>query len=104
MNLWMLVIGGALLWTIGDIFIKYWLTNQKPSFFIIGIAIWTIGLLFLAYSFRFKNMAVASTMMVILNSIFLIFVSWLFFKEQISLIQLLGIILGLIGLYLLEIG
>jgi spermidine export protein MdtJ len=104
MNLWFYIIAGATIWTIGDIFMKYWMENHKFSFFLIGLLIWTVGLICLAYSFKFKHMAVASTMMITLNSVILILVLWIFFKEQLTLTQMVGIALGIVTLYILEIG
>lgn len=97
-----LIIAGAAIWTVGDIFMKFWIANNKLSYAVIGILIWTVGLLFLAQSFRYKNMAVASTMMVAVNSILLVAISWFYFKEQLTMTQLVGITFGLVGLFLLE--
>ena len=104
MSLWPIVIIGAIIWTIGDIFIKYWVEGSKSWHWVIGILIWTVGLMFLAQSFHYKNMAVAGILMVTLNSIFLVIISWVLFKESLSFVQIGGIGICLVGLYLLEIG
>lgn len=104
MNLWLYIIGGALIWTLGDFFMKYWLENQKWTLFGAGIFVWTIGLIFLAFSFKYKHMAVASIMMISLNSILLVALLWIFFKEQLTVTQIAGIVFCLAGLYLLEVS
>ena len=103
MNLWVFIIAGAILWTVGDIFMQFWLDNHKMSLMIIGLILWTVGLVFLAHSFRFKHMAIASTLMMTVNSIFIILILWVFFKEPLTLTQIIGITFGLISLTLLEI-
>jgi multidrug transporter EmrE-like cation transporter len=104
MNLWFYIIAGALIWTIGDIFIKYWVENNQLLHWGIGIIIWTVGLVFLAQSFHYKHMAIASIMMMTVNSIFIIIVSWILFKETVSLAQMGGIAVCIAGLYLLEVS
>jgi len=63
-----------------------------------------IGLLFLAQSFKYKNIAVASTIFVIVNVITLSIVSWLYFKETLTPFQIIGIILGLSSIIFLELA
>lgn len=99
--LW-LVIVGAIIWTIGDVIMQRWLDSQNNLYKVLGILIWGVGLFFLAETFKYKQMAVASTMMVALNSVLLVLVTWLFFKQQLTLTQIVGILFGLVGLFLLE--
>jgi len=98
-----LFIGGCVL-TIGDIFMKKWVINNNFFIFITGLAIYLVGLIFLAYSFKFKNIAVASTIFVICNVITLSIISWLYFKEALTPLQIVGIILGLSSILFLELG
>jgi len=99
----LLFIGGSVL-TIGDIVMKKWVANNSVSFFVIGLAIYLIGLMFLVYSFKYKNIAVASTIFVIFNVITLSIVSWFYFKEALTPFQLVGIALGLISIVFLELA
>ena len=99
-----LIVVGAAIWTVGDIFIRAWVDNHKMWCWGVGIAIWAVGLLLLAESGKYKHLAVASTMMVIVNTIAFVIISWLFFKDQLNLGQVLGIVLGMIGLFLLEVS
>ncbi|MFA6324664.1 MAG: SMR family transporter [Candidatus Paceibacterota bacterium] len=93
---------GGIILTIGDIFFKYWTKNPKISFYIIGIIIYLVGLMFLVQSFKTQNIAVASAIFVIINIITLGIVSWIFFKEPLSITQIIGIILALIAIFILE--
>lgn len=99
----LLLIGGLIL-TIGDIFMKKWVGNNSYLFYIIGLAIWLVGLNFLAQSFKFKNIAVASVIFVIFNAITISLVSWFYFKETLSPLQIFGIILGIMAVVILELA
>ena len=103
-NLWFWVISGASIWTVGDIFIKQWVESDKLHLLVIGILIWIAGLLCLAESFKYKNMVIAGVLMVVVNAIMLAIVSWVFYKEQLTVLQIAGVIVGMVGLYLLEVG
>jgi multidrug transporter EmrE-like cation transporter len=97
----LLGIGGLIL-TIGDIFMKNWVSSSKNIFYVIGLGIYIIGLNFLAFSFKYKNIAVASVIFVLFNVITLALVSWLYFKEPLNTFQIIGIVLGLGAVILLE--
>jgi len=99
----LLFIGGMVL-TVGDIFMKKWVAVDRPVFYIVGMIIYLIGLNFLAQSFKYKNIAVASVIFVAVNVITLSLVSWWYFKESLSLLQILGIVVGLASIVILEIA
>ncbi|MBI5037532.1 MAG: hypothetical protein HZC01_02410 [Candidatus Kerfeldbacteria bacterium] len=99
----LLGIGGAIL-TVGDIVMKYWVESQRRPLYVMGLIIYLGGLVFLAESFKYKNIAVASTIFVISNVTLLAIVSWLLFKEQLSWWELVGIALGITSVILLELA
>jgi multidrug transporter EmrE-like cation transporter len=86
----------------GDVIMKKWVNNNNASFFVAGLAIYLVGLVFLGYSFKFKNIAAASTIFVIFNIVTLSIVSWFYFKETLSTPQLIGIALGMCSIIFLE--
>ena len=98
-----LFLGGSIL-TIGDIVMKKWVLSNSLGTFILGLSIYLIGLVFLAFSFKFKNIAVASTIFVIFNVVTLSLVSFFYFKEVISPLQILGIFVGIIAIIVLELA
>jgi len=102
-SLIILLIGGTIL-TIGDIVMKKWVVDNSNFLYFIGLLIYLIGLIFLVQSYKYKNIAIASAIFVIFNVITLLIVSWVFFKEGLSLIQIIGIVLGLISVVILEIS
>jgi len=96
-----LIFGGTIL-TVGDIFFKYWTKNPKTWLYIVGIAIYLVGLTFLVQSFKTQNIAVASAVFVIINIVTLGLVSWLFFKEPLTTLQIIGIAIAIIAILILE--
>jgi multidrug transporter EmrE-like cation transporter len=99
----LLFVGGSVL-TIGDIVMKKWVANNNVFLFIGGLAIYLVGLIFLAYSFKYKNIAAASTIFVVFNIITLSIVSWFYFKETLSTVQLIGIAFGIFSIAFLELA
>jgi multidrug transporter EmrE-like cation transporter len=99
----LLLIGGIVL-TVGDIVMKKWVTSHSYVFYIVGLVIYLVGLNFLAQSFKYKNIAVASVIFVIFNVVTLSLVSWLYFKETLSPLQILGIAVGICSIVILELA
>jgi multidrug transporter EmrE-like cation transporter len=100
----LLLFSGGIVLTIGDIVMKEWVKNNQLLFYVLGLFIYLIGLIFLSQSFKFKNIAVASILLVLFNVITLTIVSIFFFKEAPSLKQGIGIALGLVAATLLELS
>lgn len=97
-----LVLVGGLVLTIGDIFMKQWSLNNDTSTFLMGMGVWVIGLVCLAFSFKTKNIAVASLIFSLSNVIFLTLVSWLYYKEPLTTTQIVGMVLGTSAVIFLE--
>jgi multidrug transporter EmrE-like cation transporter len=97
-----LVLIGGLILTVGDVLMKQWSINNNWLTFSIGLLIWTIGLVFLAFSFKTKNIAVASLIFSLSNVIFLTILSWLYYKEPLTTYQIIGIFLGSGSIIFLE--
>ena len=95
---------GALIDTGGDIIMKKWVISKNPYVFALGLLTYLLGLAFLAFSYKYKNIAVASVIFVIMNIVMLSFVSWIIFKEALSPLQIAGIIVGIIAIVLLELA
>ncbi len=97
----LLFLGGSIL-TIGDIVMKKWVTNNEIHLFIIGLLVYLIGLIFLSYSFKYKNIAIASVIFITFNVLTLSLISWIYFKETLSPYQLVGIVMGIGSILMLE--
>jgi multidrug transporter EmrE-like cation transporter len=106
MNFWplFLLISGGVVLTVGDVAMRRWVKGDGTSFYLIGLVVYLVGLNFLAQSYRFRNIAGASTVMTIINIVLLISFSWLYFKEPPTLIQSIGLVLGIAAIIFLELG
>lgn len=83
---------------------KKWVSASGNWFYIVGIIVYIIAITMLAETFKSRNIAVASTIMVIVNVVTLAIVSWLYFKEAITLLQGIGMVLAVVAVVLMEIG
>jgi len=99
-----LLLAGGVIVTIGDIAMKKWVVSNLASFYLIGMIIYIIGLNFLAQSFKYKNIAVASVIFIIFNVVTLSIVSWLYFKEPLSIPNIIGIVLGIVAVAFMELS
>lgn len=99
----LLLIGGVVL-TAGDLIMKKWVVTSSGFLYFAGLAVYLLGLIFLVESFKYKNIAVASTIFVIFNIIILALVSWIYYKETLSILQLVGIIMGITSVIVLELS
>jgi multidrug transporter EmrE-like cation transporter len=98
-----LAIGGILL-TIGDLIMKKWVISNSWAVYVLGMVFYLFGLNFLAFSFKFKNIAVASVIFVLFNVFSLLLFSYFYFKEGLSTFEIIGMILGITAIVFLELG
>ena len=98
-----LILGGIAL-TIGDVVFKYWLGHSRFSLYAIGFVLYAVALVLLIESYKFDNIAVASSILDISNVVILAVVSWIVFEEPLSFVQILGVCAGMVGLFLLQVG
>ena len=68
----------------------------------IGLFTWIVGLVFLAFSFKYKNIGIASLIFSLSNVITLTLFGWLYYKDILTFNQIIGIILGIIAVIILE--
>lgn len=97
-----LILAGAIIDTIGDVVMKTWIVSGRKTVFIIGLLIYLVGLVFLAESYKGEKIPVASIIFVVLNVVILTLVSWLYFKESLNSLQIIGILLGITSVVVLE--
>ncbi len=102
MNPLILIFLGGLILTAGDFFMKKWVDSNDSYQFIYGILLYLVSMVILGYSFKFKNIAVASTIMVIFNVVTLMLLSWGFFDEKLSTAQIFGIFFGILAVIFCE--
>ena len=98
-----LVILAVFLEVIGDVLFKRWTLENKNILLIIGLIIYFIGTIFWAISLRYEYLSKAISVFTILNLIIVVLVGVIIFKEDLSLINKIGIGLGVISVILIEI-
>jgi multidrug transporter EmrE-like cation transporter len=99
----LLLIGAAVL-TGGDIVLRFWVGNNKFSYYSVGLFLYLIAMIFLSQTYKFTNIALASAIFIILNLIILIIISTLYFHDKVTIWQGFGFILALIAIFLMNIG
>lgn len=88
---------------VGDILFKKWSIDGKGVIFIIGLIIYTIGTILWGLSLKYELLSKAISVFTILNLIVIVLVGVLYFKEDLSLINKIGIGLGILSVILIEI-
>ena len=86
----------------GDVLFKKWSLGGTNWVLIAGFVIYLIGTVFWAFSLKYEGLAKAISVITILNLIAVVLVGVLYFKEDLSLINKVGIALGVISVVLIE--
>lgn len=98
-----LFIGGLIL-TAGDIIATEWVRYGGANLYLPVMLFYLIGMILLVDTYKHKNIATASTILVIFNIVILFFVGIFFFAENVNVQKVVGILLCFLSIYLLEIG
>jgi len=99
----LLVSISGLLFTAGDIFLKYWAGKSSPLYMAIAIVFYVIAGLFLAYSFKRRELAVAIAVLTCVNLLAIALVGFTLFKEVLGLKEIIGISFAFLAVILLTI-
>ncbi|OIO80883.1 hypothetical protein AUJ84_02290 [Candidatus Pacearchaeota archaeon CG1_02_32_132] len=87
----------------GDIYFKKYSIENKNVLLFIGLIVYFLGSIFWAISLKYELLSKSITLFTILNLIIVLAVGVLIFNEQISDINKIGIVLGIISVALMEI-
>ena len=98
-----LIILATVFEVVGDIFFKKWSIGSKNILLYIGLLAYCVGTVFWAISLRYEFLSKAISTFTILNLIIIILIGVLFFKENLSLANKIGIALGILSVILIEI-
>ena len=101
---WIFTLCGAGLEIAGDVFFKKWTIEHKPLLLWIGFAVYVISAFFWAYSLKYETLSKAIFVFTILNLVIVTLIGIFFFKEHISLVSKIGILLAIISIVLIERG
>ncbi|PIN94416.1 hypothetical protein COU53_03620 [Candidatus Pacearchaeota archaeon CG10_big_fil_rev_8_21_14_0_10_30_48] len=98
----LLIILAVALEVIGDIFFKKWAIDNKNILLYLGLSIYLIGTIFWAISLKYEYLSKAISIFTILNLIVVVLVGVIYFKENLSLINKIGMGLGILSVILIE--
>ncbi len=98
----LLLILSAISVTAGDFFAKYWSTNQKTIFYILAILGYAGSSIFYIPTLLKEGLVVTSVIWSILSIIGFLIIGLVIFKETLSMVQIIGVTLGVASLILLS--
>jgi len=93
---------GVLLEVAGDVFFKHWAETEKRFILGIGFALYALGSVLWAWSLKFEDLSKAGTLFMLLNVVCIAVVGVVIFKERLSAMNVAGIALAMVSIYLLE--
>lgn len=97
-----ILITAILLEVIGDIFFKKYALESKKYIIIIGLIFYFLGSILWAISLKYETLSKAGTIFMVMNIILITLVGALYFKEDLSLTNKIGVALGIISIILIE--
>jgi multidrug transporter EmrE-like cation transporter len=98
-----LILTATLFEVVGDVFFKKWTIDNNNLVLIAGFVIYFIGTVFWAFSLKYEYLSKSISVLTVLNLIAVALVGVLYFKEDLTLINKIGIILGVVSVILIEI-
>jgi len=98
-----LVIIGAAIEVFADIFFKIWSDGKGGNYLIVtGVILYLIGTGCWVTSLKYETFTRSGVVFLLLNIILLSLTGLFFFKEDISTINKIGIILGIVSIIMVE--
>lgn len=86
----------------GSMLAKMWAMKENPLYLIGTIFCFGIAGFFFAKSLKFEGLAVANIIWIVLSIVIVSIASYFFFHENLSRVQILGILTVLIGVVLVN--
>jgi len=97
-----LVVVVSILEVIGDVLFKEWIIKNNKYLLCLGIIAYLIATTFWAFSLKFQNLSKAVVIFGVLTVIIGVLVGVLLYKEPLTTLNIVGVILGLASIVLLE--
>lgn len=98
-----MVILAVALEVMGDVFFKKWALEHRPLLLGLGLFIYFLGTIFWAISLKYEDLSKSISIFTVINLISVILIGVFYFHEDLSLVNKIGIGLGIISVILLEI-
>ena len=99
----LLVIVVSILEVAGDILFKEWTLKNNKYLLILGIIAYLVATTFWAFSLKFQNISKAVVIFGVLTVIIGVLVGVFLYKEPLTTLNIIGVILGLAAIFLIEI-
>ncbi|MBI1972660.1 hypothetical protein HYS50_01500 [Candidatus Woesearchaeota archaeon] len=97
-----LILVAVFLEILADIFFKRWSLGNKHLLLGVGLLFYFVGTVFWAFSLRYHYLFKAVSIFTILNLIAVTLAGVVLFNEQLSLANKIGIFLGILSIFLVE--
>jgi len=97
-----ILIVAILLEVAGDVFFKKWSLSSRNVMLVIGAILYFAGSIFWAISLRYETLSKAGSIFMILNVILIVLAGLFIFKEDLSLTNRIGVLLGIVSIILIE--
>jgi len=92
----------ALFEAAGDIVLKKWSVDSKHEVFLLWLLLYVVGIVIWGFSLKYEFLSKAISVMTIINLIIVVLVWILYFKDDLSMINKIGISLGIISIVFIE--
>jgi len=97
-----LVIVVGLLEVVGDVLFKEWIIHNKKSLLLIGVVFYMAATIFWAFSLKYQSLSKAVVIFAVLTLIVGVLVGVFFYKEPLTPLNIIGVVLGLASIVLIE--
>ncbi len=97
-----LVVLAAVLEASGDVILKKWAIDGKQALFALGLAVYFAATVVWAFSLRYEFLSRAISIVTVLNLVIVVLAGALYFKEDLSAANKVGIALGIVSVVLME--
>lgn len=95
----------GLILTAGDLFFKTWVekgSSMNSVIYFVGIFLYLVGSMLLVESYKHDiNIVSAGIIQILFNTIILLVFTYFYFHQPLTIIQIFGVILGVISIYLI---
>jgi multidrug transporter EmrE-like cation transporter len=100
--LYALLLIAVLLEVTGDLLFRKWGIDNRWPVFVLAIVVYNIGAVAWGYSLQFMQVSTGIIVLGVLNVVLVVIGGVVFFREQLSTLQVIGVVLGLASLILLS--
>ena len=100
----LILFASGIILTVGDIVLKSWVEKGAAYSFMYasGVALYLAGSVMLAESYKYQiNIATAGVIQILFNTIILLAFTYFYFKEPLSTGQIVGVVLGVVAIWLI---